>query len=178
MSQSSTSSSPLALPSPSSSSSSQSSSSKGKSKAKNIPVNPATTAQAFDTWPATEVDRSEKLKAEHIYDGKLSEYVMWSNRVIGYLKGKGIVHHLFIDEDDPLPSGPDDLQEIRLANRAAVSNYLTIVVKGKAEAVIADPDFHVRPREMWEALRDSFGIHHETEISIKPSTQVKFFHPS
>ena len=50
-------------------------------------------------WPADEIDRTDKLKTIYTFEGKKEEYSGWASDVIGYLEGRGVVHHLFIADN-------------------------------------------------------------------------------
>ena len=116
-------------------------------------------------WPADEIDRTDKLKTTYTFEGKKEEYSGWASDVIGYLEGRGVVHHLFIadDADPPEVQGDADVKVRRKANRAAVSAYLRGCIKGDAKNKI----FRLRqvPKQIWETLENIYGNGSEAELS-------------
>ena len=120
---------------------------------------------AYHDWPADEVDCTDKLKTTFEFSGNRSEYSNWASDIIGYLEGRGVIHHLFVDDGAAPPNDANDakIKLRRYANRAAVAAYLRTCVKGEAKDDINA--FRQEPRKIWEALENLYGSGSEAELA-------------
>ena len=114
-------------------------------------------------WPADEVERTDKLKTTFEFSGQRSQYSNWASDIIGYLEGRGVVHHLFVSDAAAPPGNDADLKARRVANRAAVVAYLRMCIKGEAKDDISS--FRQEPRKIWEALENVYGSGSEAELA-------------
>ena len=119
----------------------------------------------YNAWPNDEVDRTDKLKTVFTFFGEKNQYSNWVSDIIGYLEGRGVIHHVFVadDADPPEVQGNADVKIRRKANRAAVAAYLRMCIRDDAKDNIAA--FRQAPRRMWEALENLYGKGSEAELS-------------